>query len=91
MAQRGSSSPRRLKVKPFSAVHVDKRVSIFVIDQDLLCHLACSIDVFTIMRAEFEMNETQKSIRRCEEEDTADGSTRQQLQKKSKLMPQTQW
>lgn len=43
------------------------------------------------MRAEFEMNETQESICRCEEEDTADGSTRQQLQKKSKLTAQTQW
>jgi hypothetical protein len=72
-------------------MHVDKRVSIFVIDQGLLCHLACSIDVFTIIRAEFEINETQKSIRRYEEEYTIDRSPRQQLQKKSKVMPKTQW
>ena len=47
-----------IEIKPFSAVYVDKRVFVFVIDQDLLCSLAFSIDVFAIMRAEFEMNDT---------------------------------
>jgi len=58
MTQCRISPTSRLLIEPFRAVYVDKCVICSVVDNSFLVPFARSIDIFAVVRTEFEMNET---------------------------------
>lgn len=52
---------------------MDEFVPTFIIDKFSLSLFVCKVDIFSVMRTESKVDETQKSISCCDEENTIRG------------------
>ena len=70
MTQGLASSVSSVQVEPAAALHVNKGISVAIVDQSLLSLLAVRIEVCPVIGTEIEVDETNERICRCDEKDT---------------------